>query len=161
VNIPGLAGMHPLKGANDERFGPRFTALSDAYDHDLRAAFFKAADKLGIRRPIHEGTYVFVSGPTYETRAEVRFLRVIGGDAVGMSTVPEVIVARHSGIKVLALSLITNVSVHHKTPTARQPLQVPLSQGKATHQEVVEAGKEAAKDVQQIVMTMIADLHEQ
>ncbi|ANB12710.1 purine-nucleoside phosphorylase [Sugiyamaella lignohabitans] len=158
VNLPGLAGLHPLKGPNDDRFGPRFPALSDAYDHDLRAAFFKSADNLGIKRTIHEGTYAFVSGPTYETRAEVRFLLAVGADAVGMSTVPEIIVARHSGLRVLALSLITNAAVSEKIPSAREPLNASLSEGKATHQEVVDAGNEAAKDVQAIVGRLVSAL---
>lgn len=160
ISIPGLAGLNPLKGPNDDRLGPRFPALSDAYDHELRAKFLKAAESLGVekRRSIHEGTYVFVSGPTYESRAEVRFLQTIGADSVGMSTVPEVVVARHAGIKVLALSLVTNIAVVEPVPSAREPLKQSLETGKATHAEVIEAGNEAAKDVQDIVEQVVGQL---
>jgi purine-nucleoside phosphorylase len=158
LNIPGLAGLHPLKGHNDERFGVRFLGISDAYDHDLRHKFFKAAEAAKIGRTIHEGVYSFVSGPTYESRAEVRYLKSIGADAVGMSTVPEVIVARHSDIKVLALSLITNVAVIDSVPSGREPLQKSLSEGKATHEEVILAGLEASKDVQVIVSQLVKGL---
>lgn len=158
INIPGLAGLHPLKGPNDARFGVRFVGLSDAYDHDLRHRFFKAAETLRIDRAIHEGVYSFVSGPTYESRAEVRYLKSIGADAVGMSTVPEVIVARHCDMKVLAFSLITNVAVVENVPSGREKLAQSLSEGKATHEEVVMAGLEAAKDVQELVRELVAGL---
>ncbi|WP_366914302.1 purine-nucleoside phosphorylase [Thermogemmatispora sp.] len=107
INLPGLAGWHPLRGPNDERFGVRFPALTAAYDEELRALVQKVAGEIPSMH-LHEGVYVMVSGPSYETPAELRFLRQIGGDAVGMSTVPEVIVARHMGLRVLGLSLITN-----------------------------------------------------
>nr|BBH94885.1 purine nucleoside phosphorylase [Thermogemmatispora argillosa] len=107
INLPGLAGWHPLRGPNDERFGERFPSLAAAYDEELRALVRKVAGEIPSVR-LHEGVYVMVCGPSYETPAELRFLRQIGGDAVGMSTVPEVIVARHMGLRVLGLSLITN-----------------------------------------------------
>jgi len=109
INMPGLAGQNPLTGPNDERFGERFPPLADAYDAPLRAlAHTVAAAVPGLA--LHEGVYTMVGGPNYETRAELKFLHRIGADAVGMSTVPEVIVARHMGMRVLGLSLITNTA---------------------------------------------------
>jgi purine-nucleoside phosphorylase len=107
INLPGLAGLNPLVGPNDERCGPRFPALAAAYDPRLRQLARRAAAAVPDLR-LHEGVYVMVSGPSYETAAELRFLRQIGGDAVGMSTAPEVVVARHMGLRVLGISLITN-----------------------------------------------------
>ncbi len=107
INLPGLAGLNPLVGPNDERCGPRFPALATAYDPRLRQLARRAAAAVPDLR-LHEGVYVMVSGPSYETAAELRFLRQIGGDAVGMSTAPEVVVARHMGLRVLGISLITN-----------------------------------------------------
>ena len=102
-----LLGENPLIGPHDERFGPRFPDMSDAYDAELRAlARHVAAD---ARIPLREGVYVAVAGPNLETRAEYRMLRGIGGDVVGMSTAPEVIVAVQSGMRVLGLSIITDL----------------------------------------------------
>ena len=138
-----------------EEFGPRFQPLSDAYDLELRRQFLTIAKKtLKLDRNIYEGTYVFAAGPTFETRAEVRMIRSIGGDAVGMSTVPEVIVARHSGMRVLAVSLITNAGVGAKPASALEE-QPPLDEGMASHDEVLEAANEASKDVQAIVEEVV------
>jgi purine-nucleoside phosphorylase len=107
INMPGLAGMNPLTGPNEERFGTRFPPLADAYDVELRVL----ARSMAAQWPemtLHEGVYTMVGGPNYETRAELKYLRLIGADAVGMSTVPEVIVARHMGMRVLGISLVTN-----------------------------------------------------
>jgi purine-nucleoside phosphorylase len=107
ISLPGLVGANPLMGANDERFGERFPPMAKAYDADLR----RLALSVGERFPhvtLHEGVYTMVAGPSYETGGELRFLRIIGTDAVGMSTVPEVVVARHMGMRVLGISLITN-----------------------------------------------------
>ncbi|CUM63405.1 uncharacterized protein PRCAT00000979001 [Priceomyces carsonii] len=159
INFPGLAGFHPLKGPNLVEFGPRFQPLSDAYDYNLRRLFMKKArEELKIKRNIFEGTYFFAAGPTYETRAEVRMIRASGGEAVGMSTVPEVIVARHCGIRVLALSLITNTCVADKPPSALEEEPKPLDDGMASHEEVLEAAREASKDVEKIVEATINDL---
>lgn len=109
LNMPGLAGQHPLVGPNDKRFGARFTPLSACYDRELQQLAADVADKLELSHKVRRrGVYCFVSGPTYETPTECRFLRLVGGDAVGMSTVPEVIVAAHCGLRILGLSLITN-----------------------------------------------------
>lgn len=88
-------------GPNAADFGERFTPMSDAYDLTLRKSVFKAATDLSLLGEIHEGTYAMVTGPNYETRAECRALRILGADLVGMSTIPEVLVARHSGMRVL------------------------------------------------------------
>ena len=107
INMPGLAGDNPLMGPNDERLGERFPPMAKAYDAELRTLAHSIAAALP-ELSLYEGIYTMVGGPNYETRAELRFLRTIGTDAVGMSTVPEVIVARHVGMRVLGLSLITN-----------------------------------------------------
>ena len=114
INLPGLAGANPLLGPNDERFGPRFPPLAQAYHPELRAL----AHAVAVTMPeitLHEGVYVMVGGPNYETGAELKFLRMMGSDAVGMSTVPEVVVARHMGMRVLGLSLITNSATGDET----------------------------------------------
>jgi len=114
INMPGLAGASPLVGPNDERFGERFPALAQAYDAGLRALARTVAAK-GPDITLHEGVYTMVGGPNYETGAELKFLGIIGTDAVGMSTVPEVVVARHMGMHVLGLSLITNAATGDET----------------------------------------------
>ncbi|KAK9459274.1 nucleoside phosphorylase domain-containing protein [Lipomyces oligophaga] len=156
INFPGLAGWHPLRGPNDSSFGPRFPALSDAYDLNLRQIAFKAVSKLSLVRGVHEGVYAFVSGPTYETRAESRMLLNLGADCVGMSTVPEIIVARHSGLKVLAISLVTNEVVTKPMPKANE--QTDLSAGKANHEEVIAAATAAGQDMQKLVCEIITSI---
>ena len=101
-------------GPNDERLGERFPALAHAYDADLRQLAREVAAQHAATT-LHEGVYVMVSGPSYETGAELKFLRAMGADAVGMSTAPEVVVARHMGMRVLGLSLITNTATGEDT----------------------------------------------
>ena len=101
-----LLGSNPLVGANEDRFGPRFPDMTDVYSTRLRQIADEAAAARGLA--VAHGVYVAVHGPSYETPAEIRFLRTIGADAVGMSTVPEALVARHMGIEVLGISCITN-----------------------------------------------------
>ena len=127
INLPGMTGANPLTGPNDESFGPRFPGMSQAYDRDLRRRALQVADEAGIA--LHEGVYVCVSGPNFETPAEIRMLRGMGADAVGMSTAHEVVVARHAGIRVLACSGITNVAIDEVN-----------SDQEASHEEVLEAG---------------------
>jgi purine-nucleoside phosphorylase len=103
-----LLGSNPLVGPNDERFGPRFPDMSEVYSRRLRNIADAAARAKGV--PVSHGVYVAVHGPSYETPAEIRFLRTIGADAVGMSTVPEAITARHMGMEVLGISCITNMA---------------------------------------------------
>jgi len=114
-----LQGSNPLAGPNDDSLGPRFPDMSEAYSARYREIAKAAASELGIE--LTEGVYVALLGPNYETPAEIRFLRTIGGDVVGMSTVPEVIVANHMGIRVLAISCVTNMAagilpqkIHHE-----------------------------------------------
>ncbi|KAF2128436.1 hypothetical protein P153DRAFT_376584 [Dothidotthia symphoricarpi CBS 119687] len=172
LNIAGLVGVHPLRGPNLDDFGTRFPPLSDAYDLDLRRRTHKAWAKLGLdqgKRKLHEGVYAFVGGPTYETRAECRMLSMLGADVVGMSTVPEIIVARHAGMRVLAFSLVTNSAVLEAGSWGNDPeiqamsrseLADHLNKGKANHEEVLEAGREAAKDMQALVKQILSDLYE-
>ena len=129
LNMPGMAGNNPLRGPNDDRLGERFPDMGQAYDPDLRATARAVAEENGI--PYREGVYAMVAGPSFETPAEIRFLTLAGAHAVGMSTAPEVIVARHGGLRVLGISGITNVALSEPTATAE----------KTTHQEVLETGK--------------------
>jgi len=103
-----LQGVNPLSGPNDERFGPRFPDMTAAYDRRFREITVGEANRLGIG--MYEGVYAALAGPSYESPAEIRYLRAIGADLVGMSTVPEVIAARHSGIRVLGISCVTNAA---------------------------------------------------
>lgn len=114
INFLGLAGANPLVGPNDERLGERFPALAKAYDTKLRSV----AHTIAAQWPeitLHEGVYAQVAGPSYETGAELKFLHIAGADAVGMSTAQEVIVARHMGMQVLGISLITNTATGDDT----------------------------------------------
>lgn len=106
IGTTAFAGHNPLIGPNFDQFGPRFNDMSQAYDRGLAHLAREAAAKNGIK--LQEGVYCWFSGPNYETPAEIRMIRCIGGDAVGMSTVPEVIVARHGGMRVLGFSGVTN-----------------------------------------------------
>ena len=103
-----LTGVNPLAGPNDERFGPRFPDMSDVYSARLRTVAHEAGRAAGV--PLQHGIYAALLGPSYETPAEIRYLRTIGADAVGMSTVPEALAARHMGVNVLAISCITNMA---------------------------------------------------
>ncbi|KAG9527469.1 hypothetical protein KCU93_g5159, partial [Aureobasidium melanogenum] len=170
LNMAGLVGFHPLRGPNADDFGVRFPPLSDAYDLGLRQKAHQTWQKVRPadgKRKLHEGVYAFVAGPTYETRAECRMLHQLGADVVGMSTVPEIIVARHSGIRILAFSLVTNNAVLQPVPRgddtalssmSPQELVDHLGKGKANHEEVIEAGREAAKDMQTLVYSIVSEL---
>lgn len=130
---------NPLIGRNEPEWGPRFPDMSEAYDRSLRKLAREVASEQGIR--LQEGVYAGVTGPSYETPAEIRMLRTLGGDAVGMSTVPEVIVARHMGMRVLGISCITNM--------AAGVLDQPLS-----HEEVMET----AERVRGTFMTLVTEI---
>jgi purine-nucleoside phosphorylase len=120
-----LSGDNPLTGPNLDRFGQRFVPMTDAFDADLRARARAAAERAGVA--LREGVYVMLAGPSYETRAELRMLRTLGADAVGMSTVYEVVVARQMGVRVLGFSLVTNKAT-------------PDMEGEVTHEEVLAMG---------------------
>ena len=124
-----LLGDNPLTGPNDDRLGPRFPDMSDAYDAELRVLARAVALARGIE--LREGVYVAVSGPNLETRAEYRFLRAIGADVVGMSTVPEVLVAVHAGMRVIGFSIITDMCL----PDALEPATVERIIAVANHAE--------------------------
>ena len=136
LNLIGMAGMSPLYGPNLDELGPRFPDMSQAYDRKLNdLSRLVAAEEVLILR---EGVYAGLSGPSFETPADLRFLRTIGADAVGMSTVPEVTVARHGGLRVLGLSGISNkANLDGSTIT--------------THEEVLEAGKIIAPKIETLV----------
>lgn len=119
INFPGMAGMNPLRGPNLEVLGERFPDMGGAYDAGLNDGVRRVAKDQGI--PLREGVYAFLAGPSFETPAELRFLREAGADAVGMSTVPEVIVARHGGMRVLGLSGISNrANLDGKNPASHE-----------------------------------------
>ncbi|CAL8278929.1 unnamed protein product [Lota lota] len=147
INIPGIAGNNPLVGPNDERFGIRFPCMSDAYDSKLRQLAHEVGEELGFSDFLKEGVYFVVGGPSFETIAECRMLHSMGADAVGMSTVHEVIVARHCGMRCFALSLISNQAVMDYT-----------SLEKANHEEVLETGQRRAAKMEQLVSTMVSRL---
>lgn len=109
LNIAGMTGQNPLIGPNDDSLGLRFPSMTNVYDRQLRDLAFQVASSEG--QSLQQGVYAFLTGPTFESPAEVRMLRVLGADAVGMSTVPEVIVARQGGMQVLGFSTITNISI--------------------------------------------------
>ena len=121
-----LMAANPLVGSNEERFGPRFPDMTEAYDRCYRDLALAAARQLGVSLP--EGVYAALSGPSYETPAEIRYLRAIGADLVGMSTVPEVIEARHMGMRVLGISCVTNLAAG---------LREQLRDQKLSHEEVL------------------------
>lgn len=109
LSLANLTGRDPLRGANDERIGPRFVSMNNAYSKRLRGIARAVAEEIGM--PLPSGVYGFVTGPSFETPAEIRAMRMFGCDLVGMSTVPEVMAARHSGMEVLAISSVTNLAV--------------------------------------------------
>ena len=138
-----LQGQNPLAGPNEERFGPRFPDLSQAYCKPYREIALQAAKKLG--KTLHQGVYAGLLGPSYETPAEIRYLRVIGADLVGMSTIPEVIAARHMGVKVLAISCVTNM--------AAGILDQPIN-----HEEVLETGRRVKDDFVALLQAILPEI---
>ncbi|MCL2326064.1 MAG: purine-nucleoside phosphorylase [Proteobacteria bacterium] len=130
-HINFMQASSPLVGENDDRFGPRFPDMSEAYNKVMSEALRQSAKDLGIK--LQEGVYCAFHGPEYETPAEVRLAQVLGADAVGMSTVPEVLVANHMGMKVAGISCLTNKAAG-------------LSESKLSHDEVMETGRQAAAD---------------
>lgn len=138
-----LSGSTPLMGKNDERFGPRFPDMSTAYSPKYIELVRECANKLDIK--VQEGVYAFFSGPTYETPAEVKMARILGADAVGMSTVPEVIVANHSSMDVIGISCITNM--------AAGILDQPLN-----HEEVIETTQKVKAEFLSLVKLVVKSI---
>ena len=145
IGLVSLAGLNPLRGPNLDAFGLRFPSMNDAYSPRLRQLTRQAAADLGIG--LREGVYVWVAGPNFETPAEVRFLRGIGADAVGMSTVPETIVAVHAGMEVLCISSITNVAID----------QVDV-EAKTSHEEVLETGQTIVPRLTRLLLEVLPRL---
>lgn len=138
-----LQGANPLLGPNDETLGPRFPDMSEAYPAELRRTAHEVARELGIT--LQEGVYAAVLGPSYETPAEIRFLRAIGADLVGMSTAPEVIAANHMGLRVLAISCVTNMAAG-------------LAPGRLSHQEVLETGEMVRETLVRLLKALLPRL---
>lgn len=146
IGLPTMAGNNPLIGPNDEQIGPRFPSITGAYDATLRQTAHAVAHEQGIA--LREGVYVMVSGPNYESPAELRFLRMIGADAVGMSTVPEVLAARHMGMRVLAISCVTNVALSADMDTPPEP----------NHAEVVAAAERSGAHLASLIEGILSRL---
>jgi purine-nucleoside phosphorylase len=138
-----LATLNPLLGQNDERLGPRFPDMSEPYKRELIARAKKIAKQLNIG--VREGVYFGVTGPTFETRSEYKMIHVLGGDAVGMSTVQEVIAANHAGMSVFAMSVITDIGIREDDNII-------------THEEVLQAAREAEPKFTTIFRELIATL---
>jgi purine-nucleoside phosphorylase len=145
INLLGMTGTNPLLGPNDEALGERFPNMSSIYDLELAAQARQAAAQGGVT--LREGVYIGISGPSFESPAEIRMLRGWGGDAVGMSTVAEAVVARHAGMRVLGLSSITNVAID-TVGSGRE----------TTHVEVLETGKVIVPKLITVIRGVLAAL---
>lgn len=148
-----MMGVNPLRGPNDDRFGPRFPDMTEVYDKEYQKLTYEtalqmAAEREGkkpgeqVSRFMHRGVYCALSGPTYETPAEIRMYRFLGADAVGMSTVPEAIAARHQGMKVLGISCITNLAAG-------------MSEDNINHEEVMDIGSRVAETFGELLRRVI------
>jgi len=138
-----MLGFNPLVGPNDDAAGPRFPSLRDAYDPSLRARLHAAADALGVE--LGDGVYLAVAGPSFETPAEIRAFRTLGADLVGMSTVPEVIAARHAGLRVAAVSAVTNLAEG-------------MGGEQLSHEQTLRVAKEGAARLGPLVERFVEDL---
>lgn len=152
-----MMGVNPLRGANDKRFGPRFPDQTEAYDKKLQEIVVEVADEIALERHregkdathtdfLHRGIYCALSGPTYETPAEIRLYRLLGADAVGMSTVPEAIAARHQGTKVIGISCITNFGAG----MTAEPIN---------HEEVMETGARVAEVFKELLRRVLVRMN--
>ncbi|XP_020814374.1 purine nucleoside phosphorylase isoform X5 [Drosophila serrata] len=150
VNMLGFAGNSPLQGPNDPRFGPRFPALTNSYNKDLINKAIEIGKAMGIESNVHVGVYSCLGGPNYETIAELKALRMMGVDAVGMSTVHEVITARHCDMKVFAFSLITNKCATEYSDKKDE---------EANHDEVMAVAKNRQKACCELVSRLIREIH--
>jgi len=138
-----LLGFNPLTGPNDDSVGPRFPSLARAYDPELRERLHAAADVLGTE--LHDGVYLAAAGPSFETPAEIRAFRTLGADLVGMSTVPEVIAARHAGLRVAAISAVTNLAEG-------------MGGEELSHDQTLRVAKEGAERLGPLIERFVADL---
>jgi purine-nucleoside phosphorylase len=138
-----LSGENPLLGPNLDALGPRFVPMTDAWDPELRRRALAAAERAGVQ--LRQGVYLMLSGPAYETRAELRMLRTLGADAVGMSTIHELLVARHQGARVVGFSLVTNKAT-------------PDMEGEVTHEEVLEMGPIGAARLVRVLRELLPEL---
>jgi xanthosine phosphorylase len=138
-----LMPVNPLTGPNDEAVGPRFPSLAGAYDAELRARLQRAAASLAL--DLASGVYLATPGPSFETPAEIRAFRTLGADAVGMSTVPEVILARHCGLRVAAVSAVTNLA----EGMGGEPL---------SHEQTLRSAQDAAHDLTRLIAAFCEDL---
>lgn len=138
-----FSGTNPLIGPNDDTLGPRFPGMADAYTTEYREKTRQIAANLNIR--LNEGVYLWALGPCFETAAEIKMFQILGGDAVGMSTVPEVICAVHSGMKVLGISVITNYGTG-------------MNQSAPCHEETLREGNKAAADLTRLVKQFIKEM---
>jgi purine-nucleoside phosphorylase len=135
--------INPLLGKNEDALGPRFPDMSEPYSYELIAKVKTIAERLQI--PLQEGVYFGVTGPTFETRAEYKLIKLLGGDAVGMSTVQEVIAARHVGMRVFAMSVITDIGIREE-------------ENVITHEEVLQAAKDAEPKLTAIFLKLVEEL---
>lgn len=147
INFVGMTGINPLIGPNQEAFGTRFPAMNQVYTKHLRKLANQAAENVGLH--LQHGTYFALSGPTFESPAEIRMIRMLGADAVGMSTVHEAIVAHHAGMEVLAISTITNMCISELD-----------SQNAPSHEEVNEAGKLIVPKLTKLLLELLALMKE-
>ena len=138
-----FTGLNPLVGENDDTFGPRFFSMENAYDPTLRKHFKAVAKELDIT--LHEGVYLHYLGPNFETPAEIKAFKALGPDAVGMSTTPEVLVARHAGLRVAAISNITNLAAG-------------MSKTELSHEQTLESAKLAAEDLETLIIVFLETL---
>jgi purine-nucleoside phosphorylase len=145
LNFVGMAGHNPLIGPNMEAFGGRFPSMTHAYPHSLRKVALESARELEIT--LRQGVYAFLAGPNFETPAEVRYLRLVGADAVGMSTVPEALVAVHAGMKVMGISTITNVAIDQLD-----------AESETSHEEVLETGRIVVPRLTALLMAILERL---
>jgi purine-nucleoside phosphorylase len=147
LNLIGLSGNNPLIGPNDDALGPRFPSMTKVYDAEMRSYALEAAHAASIH--LNQGVYASISGPAYETPAEVRALRALGADAVGMSTVPEAMVARHAGMRVMGISSVTNIAIDSID-----------ADDDIAHEDVVVMGRRIVPDLKTIILGVLDRLSE-
>ncbi|KAJ1500201.1 hypothetical protein HMI54_011033 [Coelomomyces lativittatus] len=185
LGMPLMAGNNPLVGPNLPMLGPRFPSMSEVYSLALRRCVFEVGEQLNLLSKLHSGIYGYVSGPQYETKTEIRCLHMLGIDAVGMSTVPEVVIAKHAGLHVLGVSMITNCIDHQRehpnlkvqalqnqkkkqagslskseTNKDEDPIKLNGTVKTVTHEEVLKAGIDFADDMLKLIKEVILQLPE-